>query len=174
MGAELYRRTPIGQADESILCGLRARAHGGGRCVAETLADDLSKPAADKSEAGAFLGCEPAMCDAAVARNASPLAYIGAMSPPFLIQHGADDSVVSPKQSQALYDALRAKGVPAQLMLYPGVGQDFACSSASPGTPDPATNTLAMEKLESFLDATFPKKPATSPTQPAKPQALPY
>jgi acetyl esterase/lipase len=137
----------------------------------ETMAADLAKPAPDKSSEGDYLGCEPALCPIGVARNASPLAYIEAMSPPFLIQHGADDTTVSPKQSQRLYDALRAKDVPAELVIYPGVAHDFA---RIPVAPDPATNKLAVEKLETFLDTAFPKKPATSPYRPAKQQALPY
>jgi acetyl esterase/lipase len=140
----------------------------------EAMASDLGQSAPDKSVEGDFLGCEPALCPTGFARNASPLAYIETMSPPFLIQHGADDPMVSPKQSQALYDALRAKDVPAELVMYPGVAHGFARSNAAPDTPDPATNKLAVEKLESFLDTTFPKKPASSPYKPAKLQGLPY
>jgi acetyl esterase/lipase len=140
----------------------------------ETMWADLGKPAPDKSIEGDYLGCEPALCPAAIARNASPLAYVEAMSPPFLIQQGADDVTVSPKQSQALYDALRAKGVPAELQMYPGVMHGFARSNASPNATDPATNKAAMEKVESFLAATFPKKPATAPIVPPKRQGLPY
>jgi acetyl esterase/lipase len=137
----------------------------------ETMAADLGKPVPDKSVEGDFLGCEASMCAAGVARNASPLAYVGAMSPPFLIQQGATDTTVSPKQSQALYDALRAKGVPAEMVVYPGVAHSFA---RVPFAPDPATNKAAVGKLESFLDATFPKKPATSAYSPPKRQGLPY
>jgi acetyl esterase/lipase len=141
----------------------------------ETMAADLGKPAPDKSTAGDYLGCEPALCAVGVARNASPLAYIESMSPPFLIQHGADDTDVSSKQSQKLYDALRAKDVPAELVIYPGVGHDFTRSvSGGSGVADPATNSRAVEKLEGFLDASFPKKPATSPYKPAKRKGLPY
>jgi dipeptidyl aminopeptidase/acylaminoacyl peptidase len=97
------------------------------------------------------------------------------MSPPFLIQHGAEDTTVSPQQSQKLHDALRAKNVPAELVIYPGVKHGFGSTiNSSPGAPDPATNKLAVEKLEAFLDAAFPKKPATSPYKPAGRQALPY
>jgi acetyl esterase/lipase len=137
----------------------------------ETMAGDLGQAAPDKSVAGDFLGCEPALCPVGVAHNASPLAYIEPMSPPFLIQHGEDDTVVSPKQSQALYDALRAKNVPAELVLYPGVGQDFA-GKASPGGA--AASQQAVEKLEHFLDANFPKKAAAGPDKSAKRKGLPY
>ena len=65
--------------------------------------------------------------------------------------------------------------MPAELVIYPSVGHGFApVANSSPGAPDPATNRQAMEKLVSFLDATFPKKPMTAPFKPAKPQGLPY
>jgi acetyl esterase/lipase len=141
----------------------------------ETLFADFGKPAPDKTVEGDFLGCEPALCPIGAARNASPLPYIEAMSPPFLIQHGLEDTLVSPKQSQKLYDALRAKNVPAELVMYPGVGHGFApIANSSPGASDAVTNKAAVEKLEAFLDATFPQKPATSPYNPPKKQPLPY
>jgi acetyl esterase/lipase len=140
----------------------------------ETMWSDLGKPAPDKSIEGDYLGCEPALCPTGIARNASPLPYVEAMSPPFLIQQGQDDVTVSPKQSQALYDALRAKGVPATLQMYPGVMHSFARSNSPPGTADPATNEAAIEKVVSFLADTFPKKPATTPSAPPKRQGLPY
>jgi acetyl esterase/lipase len=144
----------------------------------ETLHGDFDKPAPDKSEEGDYLGCEPALCPAEVAKNASPLAYIEPMSPPFLIQHGADDVTVSPKQSQKLYDALHDKNVPAELVIYPGVAHGFAKSGGG-DTPvaDTAVNREAVEKLEAFLDITFPK-PAPAQAKPAKappkPKGLPY
>jgi len=141
----------------------------------ETLYQDLGKTPPDKSEEGAFLGCEPALCPVGVARNASPLAYIQPLAPPFLIQHGAEDSAVSPKQSQKLYDALRAKNVPAELVMYPGVGHRFApVGDSSPGAFDAAINKEAVDKLEAFLDGLFPQKPMTAPFQPEKPKPLPY
>ena len=90
-----------------------------------------------------------------MAKNASPLTYISAMSPPFLIQHGDADTTVSVKQSQKLYDALKARNVPAELVIYPNVAHDFVRD----GNPDPRLNAQAIAKLESFLAATFPDKP---------------
>jgi dipeptidyl aminopeptidase/acylaminoacyl peptidase len=136
----------------------------------ETMAADLGQQPPDKSVEGDYLGCEPALCEIAVAHNASPLAYIETMSPPFLIQHGAADSHVSPKQSQKLYDALHARNVPAELVIYPGAGQDFTGAN---GAPDPAITKQSIEKLEAFLDATFPKKPADSPSKAPKRKASP-
>jgi acetyl esterase/lipase len=111
-----------------------------------------------QSDEGGFLGCEPALCPATVARLASPLGFIAATSPPFLIQHGETDVVVSPKQSQKLHEALRQAGVPAELITYPGVGHDFARQ----GAPDPATQRLVLEKIASFLADIFPPVPLGS------------
>jgi acetyl esterase/lipase len=129
----------------------------------ESLAPDNGKPAKDgfvaagqTSEEGIYLGCEPAACAPGVARLASPMAFISETTPPFLIQHGAADTDVSPKQSRKLYDALRKKGVPAEIALYPDVGHGFMKN----GAPDAATVNKAMAKLVAFLAATFPNKPA--------------
>ncbi len=65
-------------------------------------------------------------CPTGLARSASPLAYIDARDPPFLIQHGLADDTVSSKQAQRLHDALRAAGVPSELVLYPNVSHGFA------------------------------------------------
>jgi acetyl esterase/lipase len=107
------------------------------------------------SDAGSFLGCEPALCPPMAARLASPLAFVSATSPPFLIQHGEADTAVSPKQSQKLHESLRKAGVPAELITYPNVGQNFARN----GAPDAGAQRAAMEKLASFLSATFPAVP---------------
>ena len=129
----------------------------------ENLDADNGKPAKDgftatgqTSEAGIYLGCEPQACAPGVARLASPIAFISENTPPFLIQQGEADTAVSPKQSQALYDALKTKGVPAEIVLYPDVGHGFSKS----GDPDAATVTKAMAKLTAFLAASFPNMPA--------------
>jgi acetyl esterase/lipase len=107
------------------------------------------------SDAGDFLGCEPARCPPMVARLASPMTYISATSPPFLIQHGGADSEIPSSQSQKLYDALRQANVPAELMIYPGTGHNFTRD----GRPDTAALQAAREKLVAFLAATFPPVP---------------
>ena len=129
----------------------------------ETIFTDFDKPLPDTSVEGAFLGCEPALCGPTVAKNASPLTYITATSPPFLIQHGDADTTVSVKQSQKLHDALKAQGVPAELVIYPGVVHMLAKpnpSGSGPSVFDPETSTRAVEKMLSFLDTTFPKSSA--------------
>jgi acetyl esterase/lipase len=102
----------------------------------------------------AYLGCDVPKCPPGLARSASPLAYIDSKDPPFLIQHGTADVTVSPKQSQRLYDALRAAGVPAELVLYPNVAHGFA--KVPGGGPDEAVNKQALTKVQEFLQHYFP------------------
>lgn len=97
----------------------------------------------------AYLGCEPAKCAAGWARSATPFAYIDRSDPPFLIQHGSADVTVSPDQSRKLYDALRAAGVPAELVIYPDVSHGFA--KVPEGGPNDAVNQQALDKVLEFL-----------------------
>ena len=101
-----------------------------------------------------YLGCELSQCPAGWARSASPFPYIDAKDPPFLIQHGAADITVSPSQSKRLYEALRAKGVPAELVIYPGVAHGFA--KVPGGGPDDAINKQALDKVFEYLGRYFP------------------
>jgi acetyl esterase/lipase len=102
----------------------------------------------------AYLGCELSQCPAGWARSASPFPYIDAKDPPFLIQHGAADVTVSPTQSKRLYEALRAKGVPAEFVIYPGVAHGFA--KVPGGGPDDAINKQALDKVFEYLGRYFP------------------
>jgi acetyl esterase/lipase len=140
----------------------------GGATDLETLAAD-ARPAGDagfkpvtsgftpppSTDAGDFLGCEPARCAPMLARLASPMAFLSATAPAFLIQHGADDAVVPVAQSRKLYDGLRNAGAVAELVVYPGVGQDFRKG----GVIDTATLGAAEDKMLGFLAATFPPIP---------------
>ncbi|HEY1877319.1 MAG TPA: alpha/beta hydrolase [Rhizomicrobium sp.] len=124
-------------------------------------AKDGAVASAPASDAGLYLGCEPAACPPAVAKLASPLTFVSENAPPFLIQQGADDTVVPPVQSQRLHAALRQKGVPSEIVLYPGAGHGFL----KDGKPDTAIVTMAMAKLTDFLAATFPVRPAKPDTR---------
>jgi dipeptidyl aminopeptidase/acylaminoacyl peptidase len=56
---------------------------------------------------------------------------------------------VSPDQSRKLYDALRAAGVPAELVIYPDVSHGFA--KVPEGGPNDAVNQQALDKVLEFL-----------------------
>jgi acetyl esterase/lipase len=114
---------------------------------------DLGKPNVP-DYVNTYLGCELAQCPAGWARSASPFPYIDAKDPPFLIQHGAADITVSPGQSKRLYEALHAAGVPAELVIYPGVAHGFA--KVPGGGPDDAINKQAVDKVFEYLGRYFP------------------
>jgi acetyl esterase/lipase len=109
----------------------------------------------------AYLGCKVPKCPPGLARSASPLAYIDSNDPPFLIQHGGADVTVSPKQSQRLYAALHAAGVPAELVMYPNVAHGFA--KVPEGGPDDTVNSQALDKVFEFLRHYFPARSEAGP-----------
>jgi len=71
-----------------------------------------------------FVGVAPAD-DANAERSASPLFAVGPHTAPILIAHGAEDRMVSIKQSETLRDALTRAGVPNRLQVFQG-GHEFA------------------------------------------------
>lgn len=61
------------------------------------------------------------LADKTAADAANPITYIqdNYNIPPFLLMHGTADTVVSPSQTDILFQALRAKGVVAERILIP-------------------------------------------------------
>ena len=112
---------------------------------------DAKKTGADAQD-GEVFGCETTNCPPAQARIASPISYISVTSPPFLTVHGAADAKVPVDQARKFHDALRARNVPAELVIYPGVGHELAGA-------DTGINRQALEKVAAFLRGTFPPGP---------------
>lgn len=90
--SDLLHLTPDGSMDDFV--GLRGM-----------IAELLGGPAGERQD---------------LARRASPVTYVTADDPPFLIFHGERDDVVPPHQSVLLDEALRAAGVPSKLRMIPG------------------------------------------------------
>jgi acetyl esterase/lipase len=61
-----------------------------------------------------------------LARSASPVTHVHGGAPPFLLQHGEDDTWVPHEQSVHLANALRAAGVSVELETVPGADHFFA------------------------------------------------
>ena len=57
------------------------------------------------------------LADKEAAEAANPIHYISKNSAPMLLMHGTADSVVSPSQTDLLYQALQKKGVPSERYL---------------------------------------------------------
>ena len=126
----------------------------------------LTNPSAP-TPLGAYMGCEPADCAPGVIKAASPLSYLNNMTPPFLFQQGAADTLIPVAQSRALYDALQALHVPSTLVVYPEVGKDFARNSVA----DLATQAKVIADMEDFIAKTFPPMPAAEEENAPAPKA---
>ncbi|MFD5216011.1 alpha/beta hydrolase family protein [Microbacterium sp. NPDC058345] len=70
-----------------------------------------------------LVGPLPEAEDVYIAR--SPLSHADRISVPVLLEQGEDDRVVPPSQSEAIRDALVARGVPHEYVLYEGEGHGF-------------------------------------------------
>lgn len=79
----------------------------------------------------------------------SPLTYITADDPPFLILQGDQDPVVPLAHSQLLYEGLTSAGVPAQLVVVKNAGHGFR----------PVTGRISpsMEELQKIVADFFDK-----------------
>ena len=72
----------------------------------------------------------------------SPLRHPQRITAPVILFHGQEDSVVPPHQSEALALALRDRGVPVELHLFPGEGHGFR---------DQAVQLRVLEATEAFF-----------------------
>ncbi|MHB8086866.1 MAG: alpha/beta hydrolase fold domain-containing protein [Anaerolineaceae bacterium] len=60
------------------------------------------------------------------AKAVSPVSYVSSDDPPFLIMHGAEDTLVPLSQSQILNEQLKLAGVPSELVIVQNAGHGFA------------------------------------------------
>lgn len=81
-----------------------------------------------------------------VYRERSPLSRPERFRVPVLILQGADDPVVPPSQSEAIRDALAARGIPHAYVLYAGEGHGFRRAE---------TTIHALESELAFLGQVF-------------------
>ena len=64
----------------------------------------------------------PVFVDQARLELAQPIRYARADAPPMLLQHGADDTLVLPRNSEVLAQAIQAAGGQARARIYPDKG----------------------------------------------------
>ena len=91
----------------------------------------------------------PVFVDQATLERAQPLRYARGDAPPMLLQHGADDSLVNPRNSRALAAAITARGGTGRAIVYPGVGHagTVLAFSAWLGESTVLDNALAFMQL---------------------------
>lgn len=116
---------------------------------------ELAASNGDDGAISNMLGCKTTACAPGFARSASPAAYIDANDPPVLLIHGSADKTVPLAQSQLMHDALKAKGVRADLMIVPNVDHSFIGASREANL---ATNKMVMARVTAFLDETIGAK----------------
>ncbi|MGC9318508.1 MAG: GNAT family N-acetyltransferase [Armatimonadota bacterium] len=80
---------------------------------------------------------------AAAYRLASPLLQIDDDTPPCLLVHGGDDRTVPPEQSERFAEAMRGRGLRAELICVPDVGHGFFNS-------DPHYESI-YQQIEAFV-----------------------
>ena len=90
--------------------------------------------------------------DAAAMRAASPRTYARTYGPPVLLIHGAGDLIVYVEQSQLMYNALKAAGRDATLLIYKDEGHPEW---------EPANQKDAFAQVIKFIEAHIaPARPA--------------
>ena len=85
--------------------------------------------------------------NAPVLDKISPLTYVSADDPPFLILQGDKDSVVPPSQSQALFAKLQAAGVQSTLVMVKNAEHSFTPS----GGPISPTRTEITSMVADYF-----------------------
>ncbi|MDE2403231.1 MAG: alpha/beta hydrolase [Sphingomonadales bacterium] len=104
-----------------------------------------SRPGGSDAAAARLLGCN-GPCTAADYAPASPVTYIDAKDPPFLLIHGEEDQTVPVAQSHLVEARLRAAGVPVTAIYIPGVDHSFIGRSAA------ETRTATLRAINATYD----------------------
>ena len=121
--------------------------------ISDLAAMDAAVPInAPLTTVGQYLGCQAALCAPGFVASASPITYVDAKDPPFLLIHGTKDRTVPYAQSQLLAAALKAKGVPVELMPIEGADHSFVMGSPEKNA---AVNDQVLAKVFAFIDATI-------------------
>jgi len=97
-----------------------------------------------QSDAPALLGLfgVPSRENPDLWRDGSPINHVSDDDPPFLIVHGDKDKTVPIEHSTKLAAALKAAGVPVELITFKGGGHGMA---AAPGEPAAAPDRKALD-----------------------------
>lgn len=114
---DLFAPTDFLQQDAHMLpggCDIINRMGGGTDCHADALSPEsrlMGMPIEDEPMITAL---------------ANPISYIDKHTPPFLVAHGTDDLLLPAHQSELLFEALTAAGVPATFSTVGGYGHDMS------------------------------------------------
>lgn len=117
-----------------------------------SLATDLGRDPNDPGtrEAQLLGAAAPVVPDRAA--QASPITYVSAAAPPFLLLHGRSDRLIPCVQSERLQAAMREAGNDAELHLYDGADHMWLGSTAV--ATDAVERTIAFLRRRLGLDPT--------------------
>ena len=88
---------------------------------------------------GAYLGCEAGRLRPRPGARRQPAHLYRRANPPFLIQHGSADTLCAAGPvAESCMTRLKDQRVPAEILIYPGVGQDFAKDGRPMLSPAPS------------------------------------
>jgi acetyl esterase/lipase len=113
----------------------------------------LARPG-DHGPENRLLGCGTA-CTPEQIRRVSPVAYIDAKDPPFLLIHGEADKVVAVEQSRLAEAAMRAAGEPVEAIYLPGIDHSFESADLKVSH---AAATKAVNATFDFFHKLFDRK----------------
>lgn len=99
-----------------------------------------------------YIGCHIKHCSVADYRAASPVNFIDATDPAFLLIHGDNDAIVNVGQSRTMAARLEAAGVSTELLIMANVGHSFI-GATSIDTRD--ASLLALQASTDFLQQVF-------------------
>jgi len=107
----------------------------------------------------------------ALAKEASPVTYVTADDPPFLIMHGTEDRTVAIKQAELLHAAQKKAGTDTTFVKITGGGHGFG----GPKVEERVQNFFAKHLLGKSIDVSgeaieAPPMPAVQPKKAAKKQ----
>ncbi len=107
---------------------------------------DRPRPPEDFKPIHDFLGCKDAAGCTEQIKAVGPINYVDAKDPPMLLLHGQVDAAVPVIQARVMLERLRAAGVPARLVEYPGANHGWMSA-----TPE-ATRDTHLKALQATLD----------------------
>jgi acetyl esterase/lipase len=111
-----------------------------------------AQPLATIPELMAMLGCKLSPCEDERIKMASPVRYLDPTDPPFLLIHGANDSVAPLSQTLKFAEALKRNNVRGDLLVIPDVDHSFVGKT---GAITHVASIQALNRTIAFFDETI-------------------
>ena len=100
-------------------------------------------------------------------RDRSPITFVDNVNTPTLLLHGELDARCPVGESERFFAALRARGVPSQLVLYPGASHPYPISGSLAHRRDHQQRVI--DWLVTHVEGPRPERPSERETRPERP-----